>query len=333
MGCCKGRLNHNQWFKDENLQKSLLQAMKKHSIPGMSLAVIHDHEITAFEFGVKNSISQEPVTSSTVFEGASLSKPLIAYAALKLCERGLLDIDQPLLSGVTLRHILSHTAGFSTSNLRSGESIKLEFSPGSQFAYSGESFRYLGQVIEHITGLSLAKYMQEHVFNPLKMNDSSFIWQERFSIQAASPHNRSGEPTEKWKPTRAVASFSLHTTAIDFAKFMIAVRQFPQMLEVNFRINEHIAWGLGWGIEITPNGTAFWHSGDNGTFQCFAFQNKELGIVIMTNSPNGLKIFHTLLDLFVGGVHPLLDWEQFDSRAEKELDEEFLSNWWKIYGV
>jgi hypothetical protein len=53
--------------------------------------------------------------------------------------------------------------------------------------------------------------------------------------------------------------------------FMISVRRFPKMLEVNYRINESLAWGLGWEIKTTSNGTAFWHSGDNGTFQCVAF--------------------------------------------------------------
>lgn len=338
--------SHKQWFNEENLKDYVIENMREYNIPGMSLALIKEGEILAFEFGVKDSISKEPVTSSTIFEGASLSKPLIAYAALKLCEQGFLDIDQPLstyfdsltsiddpaLKAVTLRHILSHTAGFPAWNLKKGESLKLlECPPGSQFVYSGESFRYLGRVIECSTGSMLATHMQEEVFNPLKMLNSSFVWEERFLRQAASPHTRNGLPTEKWKPLEAIASFSLHTTAVDFAKFMIAVRQYPQMLEVNCHINEHIAWGLGWGIEMTPDGVAYWHSGDNGTFQCLAFQNQEIGIVIMTNSLNGLKIYRKVFDFLVDSIHPLFEWEQFDTRADENLDEEYLSNWWKNY--
>jgi CubicO group peptidase (beta-lactamase class C family) len=202
--------------------------------------------------------------------------------------------------------------------------------PGHQFTYSGESYRYLGQVIEHITHTPLAAYMKEQIFKPLKMMNTSFTWEMSYDVLAASPHNRKGEPLEKWKPKQAIASFSLHTTATDFAKFMIASRQFPEMSEANIKINESISWGLGWGIEIDSQGkTGVWHSGDNGSFQCFAFQNQEVGFVIMTNSPNGIKIYREALDLYVGGIHPLLDWEQFDARAV--VDEEFLANWWKCY--
>jgi Beta-lactamase class C and other penicillin binding proteins len=141
--------------------------------------MMSDKKIVTFECGVKNSISLDPITSSTVFEAASLSKPLIAYAALELCENGRLEMDKPLsaylqspesedpfLSAVTLRHVLSHTGGFPTANLKPGDPLKLEFYPGTQFAYSGESYCYLGRVIEQITGDSLASYMQEHVLTP-----------------------------------------------------------------------------------------------------------------------------------------------------------------------
>lgn len=341
----------NQFYyspKGEDFHQSLLQLMKEFHIPGIAIALIENEQIKTFELGVKDSVLQEPVASTTVFEGASLSKPLIAYAALKLCEKGLLDIDKPLsayindfnsiddprLSTITLRHVLSHTSGFPTTNLRKGEILKLEFEPGSQFAYSGESFRYLGRVLEHVTGISLSTYMQKNVFRPLKMNDSSFIWEERYIIQSASPHDRKGMPTEKWKPTQAVASFSLHTTALDFAKFMVEVRQFPKMLEINARINDTLSWSLGWGIETMPTGNiAFWHSGDNGTFQCFAFQENSLGIVIMTNSANGFNLCRKLLNLVSQGNHPLIDWEQFDSRNHEPVDEEFLSTWWKYYDL
>jgi CubicO group peptidase (beta-lactamase class C family) len=343
--------NDNQFYhpnKEEDFHQSLLQLMKEYHIPGAALALIENEKITTFELGVKDIRFQQPVTSSTIFEGASLSKPLIAYAALKLCENGHLDIDRPLsiylndfnpienprLSAITLRHVLSHTSGFPAANLKKGELLKLEFEPGSQFTYSGESFRYLGRVLEHITGVPLSTYMRENVFRPLKMDNSSFIWEERYAVDVATPHDRKGVPTEKWKPAQAVASFSLHTTALDFAKFMVEVKRFPKMLEVNSRINETLSWGLGWGIEALANGTtAFWHTGDNGTFQCFAFQENARGLVIMTNSANGFNLCRKLLNLVFEGDHPLIDWEKFDSRNEEPIDEEFLSNWWKHYDL
>ncbi len=319
---------------------SLLSMIQLYRIPGVSLAVIQGQAITTFDWGVKNSSLADPVTSSTVFEAASLTKPLVAYLALKLCESGVLELDRPLppleenLPPITLRQILSHTAGFPTENRKVGDPLFLISPPGSCFAYSGEGFCYLGRVIEHLIHTPLASLTRELVFKPLHMEDSSLIWEEKYNAQAASPHSRMEQPTEKWKPTQAIASFSLHTTASDFAKFMIEVKTFPEMSVVSHRVNDSIGWGLGWGIETMCDGNhAIWHSGDNGTFQCLAFQNKQIGFVIMTNSANGMKVYKHIFDLLIGGNRPLFDWEQFDSREAEKLDEEFLANWWKIYGV
>lgn len=76
-------------YYQSDLLKSLPQKMKAYAIPELSLALINVDQITTFEFAVKNNLSQESVSSTTVFEGASLSKPLIAYAALKLCRERL----------------------------------------------------------------------------------------------------------------------------------------------------------------------------------------------------------------------------------------------------
>ena len=67
-----------------------------------------------------------------------MDQPLSAYLPSP-------ESDEPLLSAVTLRHVLSHTGGFPTPNLKPGDPLKLEFYPGSHFAYSGESYSYLGE--------------------------------------------------------------------------------------------------------------------------------------------------------------------------------------------
>lgn len=336
------------------LNKTLPFMMKKLQVPGLSLAIIKNNEISNLEFGVKNIITKERINFSTIFEGASLSKPLVAYAALELVKKGVLEINRPLgsylknpyqnnplyLSAVTLRHVLTHTAGFSSVNLKAGEALVLPYYPGSQFTYSGDSFRYLAHVIEHLTNIPFSLYMQENVFKPLKMNDSSFIWREEYDSQSAYPHDKNGNLMEKWKPKQAVASFSLHTTAIDFAKFMMEVfmsknssYQQPQLVsEISFPINESLSWCLGWGMENTPEGVNFWHSGDNGTFQCFSIflSQQELGIVIMTNSANGLRLCRNVLEQLSRKNHPLIEWE-FD--FNEETNGEIPSKWWEIYGV
>lgn len=331
--------------------------MEKYLIPGIAVAWVKNEEITHLEFGVKDIVTKNPVDASTLFEAASLSKPIVAYAALKLVKEGALDIDKPLasyllhpyldnhhpyLAVVTLRHILTHTAGFASANLKVGQQLDLPFYPGSQFGYSGESFRYLAHVIERVTNTSFNTYIQNNLFKPLNMHSSSFIWEEKQAPNYASPHDKQGCSREKWKPQRPVASFSLHTTATDFSKFMKEVfhvkksNQYSGLpLDINFPINEHLSWCAGWGMEKTPAGNNFWHSGDNGTFQCFCIflSQKNASLVMMTNSANGLQLCQDVLQQSINEPHPLIEWEFASDESDAGNHEDIFSNWWEIYGV
>jgi len=139
-----------------------------------------------------NAATKKPVTNETVFEAASLSKPVFAYGVLKLVDQGKLDLDTPLnkylgnnydvvddprINLITARHVLSHTSGF--PNWRDNDRTKnllIHFTPGDKWSYSGEGMVYLSKVIEKITGLSLEDFMQQTVLQPLGMTSSSYIW-------------------------------------------------------------------------------------------------------------------------------------------------------------
>ena len=332
-------------LQDSSFAKTLWSMMQKENIPGLAIAVFEHREMAShLEFGVKCTLTCDLVESSTVFEGASLSKPVIAYAALKMCEEGLLELDKSLLSHlswpyynnpenlekVTLRHVLTHTSGLPASHIKPQEPLTLQAPPGSQFLYSGESYCFLAHVMQAQISISLEDYIQEKVFRPLHMVDSSFIWKQRFSTQAALPHDQKGQPSEKWRPKQLVGSCSLHTTATDFAKFMIHVLENKTMLQSQISLGRDLSWGFGWGLENTPQGHFFWHSGDNGTYRSLAmchFENKS-GFVMMTNGANGAKLCPLLIDHYLKGEHPLLEWEQFST--DEEFDPFFLSNWWKV---
>ena len=110
------------------LAESIPGWMKTARVPGLAVALIRDAvPVWTAGFGVKSAASEDPVRPDTVFEAASLSKPVFAYHVLGLCERGLLDLDRPLcesmpepyeiddprVSQMTARMALSHTTGFS----------------------------------------------------------------------------------------------------------------------------------------------------------------------------------------------------------------------------
>ncbi|MBN1584175.1 MAG: beta-lactamase family protein, partial [Anaerolineae bacterium] len=172
------------------LERQIPKWMARENVPGLSVALIDDAQVVWQRgFGFRDRDSKDPVTVETIFQAASLSKPLFAYAVLQWSRSGTIDLDRPLstmlpepyipddprLQQITARNVLSHTPGF--PNWRSkDQSLRIHFTPGERFAYSGEGYVYLQRVIEHLTGQRLDEWMQAQVLGPLNMPNSSYVW-------------------------------------------------------------------------------------------------------------------------------------------------------------
>src|SRR5207244_3327775 len=150
-------------------------------------------------------------TTDTLFGGASLSKPVFAYAVLQLVDAGVLSLDEPLASyvpdfvttdpraaTVTVRNVLSHTTGL--PNWRNAKlTLKTHFQPGERFSYSGEAFVWLQRAVEAKTGEPFEVTVQRLVFDPLQMRHSSFVWRPQFDANYADPHDADLAPVAKTK--------------------------------------------------------------------------------------------------------------------------------------
>ncbi|UCF19711.1 MAG: serine hydrolase, partial [Gemmatimonadota bacterium] len=307
-------------------------------------------------FGVRSVETGEPVDENTVFEAASLSKPVFAYAALQLVDQGLLDLDRPLYEywpyediayderykTITARMVLTHSSGFPNWRPREGR-LTIGFAPGTEFSYSGEGFGYLQMVLMEITGEPLQEMMERLVFQPLGMASSGYIWDDRFAANLALPHSTTGEVLEKRKPGRGQghAAATLHTTAPDFARFLIALmsgsglseEMAAAMLTPQIQVDTGVTWGLGIGLQDNEAGLGFWHWGDNTGYKAYTltYPERKMGMVWFTNSNNGQLILEALLARTVGGEHPAaawLDYERYDAPSrqlrlalERTLDE------------
>jgi CubicO group peptidase (beta-lactamase class C family) len=216
--------------------------MKELNVPGVSIALIRNYEIAFTKsYGVKDVRTSSPVTTRTMFEACSMSKPVFAYVVLKLVEQNKLDLDKPLSSylseefvseddeysnKVTARMILSHTGGF--PNWRKGEEeregpLPIYFNPGERFSYSGEGYFYLQRVIEKITGKSLDENAKEFLFQPSGLNHSSFVWKEEIDSLISCGHDTSGNFLAKSKYLHPNSAYTLYITAEDFARFIIEI--------------------------------------------------------------------------------------------------------------
>jgi CubicO group peptidase (beta-lactamase class C family) len=244
-----------------DLEKQIPKLMEQAKVPGLSIAVIKDGKLFWRRgFGVKELASKEPVDNDTVFEAASTSKPVFAYAVMKLCEKGVMNLDTPLtkytserylkgdprLDLITARHVLSHTCGF--RNWRTLEDpLRIHFKPGEKWSYSGEGYSYLQSVVTHLTGrvnpddcgtfeaglkvcaTDIDEYMKANVLVPFGMASSGYLWNGTLEKRMAPGHDEKGNPTKlNRKPSgpsvaRYAAAGGLCTTATDYAKFLIEI--------------------------------------------------------------------------------------------------------------
>lgn len=328
---------------EATLARSLPGLMAEAGVPGLGAALLR-HGALAWRgaFGVKDAEGGEPVTDETIFEAASLSKPVFAYAVLRMAERGELDLDRPLWEtlpyerlehdprarAITARLALSHQSGLPNWG---GTPLEMRFDPGERWSYSGEGFVYLQKTVEKRTGLGLDAFVRREVFEPLGMRRSSFVWHDGYAEAAASPHDHLGAARTKNRPEEANAAASLHTTASDYARFVAAMlrrtaaegelvrRMLEPLAEVRTwgtsEVVPHLYWGLGWGLQDGALGRAFWHWGDNGTFRCFVMGYPATGdaFVYFTNSENGLALAEALAStVFPGDEHRAVDWMGYE---------------------
>ncbi|HEV7508329.1 MAG TPA: serine hydrolase [Thermoanaerobaculia bacterium] len=321
------------------LETEIPKLMQGGDIPGLSIAVIRDGKLFwSGAFGVRDLATGAPVRKDTLFEAASLSKPIVAYIALRLVDRGVLDLDTPLSQYlsydrlqheerarlITARRILSHSSGLPNWG---DEELSLEFTPGERFGYSGEGFVYLQKVIEKLTGMPLQDLARKEVFVPLGMTRSSFVWEASFAQGGGSAVGVDEEGKPEAVPTDrpANAASSLLTTAEDYARFLLAVldgrglkkETATSMLSPQVRIpgklfnpkslpgEGEVAWGLGVGLERSGPAEPFWvwHWGDNNDrFRAWMTGSREKreGVVYFTNGFEGLSIAEPVALLAVG---------------------------------
>ena len=245
---------------------SLSALMERHRIPAVSIAVIDGGRIAwARAFGIADSASNRLATTETLFQAASISKPVAALAALRLVEMGFLNLDSNVNNylqtwhlpeneftenhPVTLRHLLTHTGGLTVHGFpgyeRSADqptlvqvldgsgpantiAIRADTIPGELWRYSGGGYTVMQQMLIDITGRSFPEIMRELVLEPAGMTESTYeqpLPPARYG-QAATAYTTSGEPvTEDWHVYPEMAAAGLWTTPTDLARLAIVIQR------------------------------------------------------------------------------------------------------------
>ena len=307
------------------LKTEVPKLLARHNVPGLSMILIRSGEIVwSRAFGRRRSDRDVPVTERTVFEAASMSKPLFAYAALKLVEQGKLDLDrsldsylpepylpdQPDTAKITARMVLTHTTGL--PNWRRGKPLALRSKPGAKYVYSGEGFVYLQRVVERLAGKDLDRWMKERLLAPLGMDRSSFVWHKTLSDDFAGGHDQAGKFKDGRRMySKANAAYTLYTTPTDYGRFLLEIirpdheqrHTLKPAMRREMLTDQPVpgSYGLGWVL----SGSVVSHSGSNGTgFRCYSRFHKTSGdgLVIMTNGVNGAVVWKAVVKIIDGAA-------------------------------
>ena len=163
----------------------------------------------------------------------------------------------------------------------------------------------LQRVVEEISSEKLDDFMRHRLFDPLGMSNTAFQWKPQFA-DAFIP----GVP-RYLKIPEALAPFSLHTSAKDYAKFLAALMADPLAIQLIVEATASVApklglgWGLGWGVETGENGAFIWQWGNNPGYRAFVMASTSSGdaVVMLTSSENGLEMAEPIIAAVLPGTH------------------------------
>lgn len=344
-------------------------------ITGMAISIFNSNEMVYQKaFGYANLEKKEFLETRDVFYGASFSKAVFGYLVARLVQDGTLNLDTPLqqyldrpipelefekewrgfknladdnrYEAITARMCLSHTTGFPnwrwisrTNKFTPEGDIHFYFDPGTDYSYSGEGIRLLQVVVEHLTGKGLEELAREKVFDPLDMNMTSYVWQNRFENEHCLGHTVEQKVIPKDTEEDAGAAGSMETTLEDYAKFVghlltlasqdaeitnmmfepvIRIRSKAQFGPLSLEKSDEnddieLSYGLGWGLLQSPYGLGAFKEGHGEGFQHYSiiFPEKQTAIIILSNSDNAESIFKELLEITIADVYTPWKWENY----------------------
>lgn len=298
------------------------QLLKANNVPALGIGVIENGKLTKVEvYGTLDKQTTAP--HNTIFKVASLTKPIVALTTLKLIDKGLLDLEEPLFKywidpdlkkdkrykALTPKLILTHQTGFPNWRyMTESNKLTFQFDPGTKYQYSGEGFEYLRKAIEIKLGKSIEELAKGLLFNPLKMSDTHFWWNsEMDETRYAQNFNESGEKIETVKYFEANAAANLLTTVEDYGKFLeyiingaeLSESLYQEMIKHQVKLKEKDFFGLGWEVltDFSNDEFALLHTGKDPGVSTLAiwFPKSKNGYLIFLNGDNVDKIYEELL--------------------------------------
>lgn len=300
--------------------------LKENKVLTLGLGVIENGKLQQVKvFGEISKGISAPY--NTIFNVASLTKPVTAIVALKLISLGKWNLDEPIYKywidpdiandprnkKLTTRIILSHQTGLPNWRwMNKNKKLNFQFDPGTKYQYSGEGMEYLRKALENKFNKSLQILANELIFQPLKMTDTRYIWDKNVDTsRLAIGYDKDGKAYETMKNKTPNAADDLLTTIEDYGEFLISVmngdglseKVFEEMSTNQVASTKGKHFGLGFEIyNLGNNEIALSHGGADKGVQTimFIFPKTKQGLLIFTNSDTGVSVYQTLLKHYLG---------------------------------
>ena len=300
--------------------------LKENKIPTLGIGLIENGKLQQIKvYGEITKGVSAPY--NTIFNVASLTKPVTTLVALKLISLGKWNLDEPIYKywtdpdiandprnkKLTIRLILSHRSGFPNWRwINDNKKLNFQFDPGTKYQYSGEGMEYLRKALEKKFNKSLQQLANELIFEPLKMKDTRYVWDKSIdTTRLAIGYDKNGKAYETIKNKTPNAADDLLTTIEDYGKFLVSVmnsdglskKMFEEMISNQVASTKGKHFGLGFEIYDLGNGEfALSHGGaDNGVQTIFfIFPKTKKGLLIFTNSDTGANVYENLLKHYLG---------------------------------
>lgn len=352
--------------------------MKENNMTGLAISVIKDSNVFwTKSFGKTDRFSNSEISPNTIFEFGSLSKSITAVLVLRLAEKNIVSLDEPIgkylkrwtppndsyWKEVTLRKILSHTAGISTPgwighfsfsktpNLIQQIENEIYFvnEPGTKYSYSGGGFLLAGIALEDLTGKTFSTLVQEEIFVPLGMKLSSFENLKNPNTQIALGHMfwlPIKTPEMKFYFEKPAAG--LHSSVLDFSLFVIELQksyigkssflspnsmqllfspQYPEVVE-QFVDSGDFHVGLGFYTQPTSAGLLIENGGTNLGFssEMQFYPEKGLGVIVASNSLFSDREVSQIATYAIGRAHDPKEIYKFGNQKRKALLHDALNS-------
>lgn len=346
------------------IDAAVAKSMQQARVTGAGIAILNRGRIAYLQaYGFRDTEKRLPLTPDSVMTAASLSKSAFTTLVMTLIHDGAIDLDKPVYTYlpkplpeypnyadlaadpryklITMRMLLDHSSGFPNwRTFMPDQKLRIYFTPGSRFAYSGEGMALAQMVVETVTKENIAQLMDERLFRPVGMARTSMVWEARFESDFANGYDEQGKSLGPQRRERGDVAGGMQTTLRDYALFVQAVlkgkvpdphsremmlspqiqvfsaREFPSLAtETNAAADRAIrlSYGLGWGLFWTPYGKAFFKEGHDEGWRHYVvcFEGPKSGILIMTNSSHGEDMYDFLLRTVLRDTFTPLDWENF----------------------